>query len=56
MVLRIKCNSTGISNFLDLTSDGKDLPRYVTKNGLKSMINHKKITALTKRLESKRQC
>ena len=28
-----------IINLLDITSDDKDLPRYVTKNGLKFMIN-----------------
>ena len=28
-----------ITNFLDTTFDDKDLPRLVTKNGLKSMIN-----------------
>ena len=28
-----------IVNLLDITSDDKDLPRYVTKNGLKFMIN-----------------
>ena len=43
-------------NFLHTTSDDKDLPRFVTKNGLKFMINQKKITALTKKLELKRQC
>ena len=26
-----------------MTSDDKDLPRFVTKNGLKFMINQKKI-------------
>ena len=45
-----------ITNFLDTTSDDKDLPRFVTKNGLKFMINQKKITALTKKLELKCQC
>ena len=45
-----------IANFLDTTSDDKDLPRFVTKNGLKFMINQKKITALTKKSESKCQC
>ena len=32
-----------IVNLLDITSDNKDLPKYVTKNGLKFMINHKEI-------------
>ena len=45
-----------IVNFLDTTSDDKDLPRFVTKNGLKFMINQKKITTLTKKSELKRQC
>ena len=31
-----------IVNFLDTTSDDKDLPRFVTKNRLKYMINQKK--------------
>ena len=45
-----------IANFLDTTFDDKNLPRFVTKNGLKFMINQKKITTLTKKLESKHQC
>ena len=45
-----------ITNFLDITSDDKDLPKFVTKNGLKFMINQKKITMLIKTLESKLQC
>ena len=32
-----------ILNLLDITSDSKDLPKYVAKNGLKFMINQKKI-------------
>ena len=43
-------------NLLDITSDDKDLPRFVTKNELKFMINQKKITMLTKKLELKHQC
>ena len=39
-----------------MTSDDKDLPRFVTKNGLKFMINQKKIITLTKKLELKHQC
>ena len=42
-----------IVNFLDTTSDNKDLPKFVTKNGLKFMINQKEITMLIKKLESK---
>ena len=45
-----------IVNLLDKTSDYKDLTKYVTKIGLKSMINQKKITILTKKLELKHQC
>ena len=45
-----------IVNFLDTTSDDKDLPRFVTKNGLKFMINQEEITMLIKKLESKYQC
>ena len=45
-----------IANFLDTTSDDKDLPRFVTKNVLKFMINQKETTMLTKKLESKDQC
>ena len=41
-----------IANFLDTTSNNKDL---LLKNGLKFMINQKKITALTKKSEIKRQ-
>ena len=44
------------TNFLDTTFDGKDLPRFVTKNGLKFMINQEDITMLIKKLDSKRQC
>ena len=40
-----------IVNLLDIISDNKDLPKYVTKNGLKFMINQKKITMLTKKLD-----
>ena len=45
-----------IVNLLDITSENKDLPRFVTKKGLKFMINQKKITILTKKLELKHQC
>ena len=38
-----------IKNFLDTKLDDKDLPTFVTKNGLKSMINQKEITAPTKK-------
>ena len=42
-----------IINLVETTSDGKDLPRFVTKNGLKFMISQKKITTVTKKLELK---
>ena len=45
-----------IVNLLDITSDDKDLPRFVTKKWIKFMINQKKITVLTKELELKHQC
>ena len=45
-----------ITNFLDINSDNKDLPKFVTKNGLKFMINQKEITMLIKKLELKLQC
>ena len=44
-----------IVNFLDTTSDDKDLPRFVTKNGFKFMINQEEITMLTNKLELKHQ-
>ena len=44
------------ANFLETTSDDKDLPRFAIKNGLKSMINLKKITAQTKNSELKHLC
>ena len=37
-----------IVNFFDTTFADKNLPRFVTKNGLKFMINQKKITTLKK--------
>ena len=45
-----------IVNLLDVTSDDKDLPRFVTKKWIKFMINEKKITTLTKISELKHQC
>ena len=54
--LCIKMEFQKIVNFLDTTSDNKDLPKFVTKNGLKFMINHKKIITQIKKLESKHQC
>ena len=45
-----------IANFLNTTVDDKDLPRFVTKNGSKFMINQKKIITQIKKLELKHQC
>ena len=41
-----------IANFLDTTSDDKDLPRFVTKKGLKFMTNQEEITMLIKNLKT----
>ena len=49
----IKTEFQKITNFLDTTFDDKDL---LLKNGLEFMINQKKITNLTKKLELKLQC
>ena len=54
--LCIKIEFQKIVNFLDITSDDKDLPKFVTKNGLKFMINQKEITMLIKKLGLKHQC
>ena len=43
-----------IINLLDITSDDKDLPRYVTKKWIE-VYNQKKITILIKKLELKHQ-
>ena len=48
----IKIKFQKIANFLDTTSDDKDLPRFVTKNGLKFMINQEEITMLIKNLKT----
>ena len=52
----IKMEFQKIINFLDITSDDKDLPRFVTKKWIKFMINQKEITMLTKKLQLKHQC
>ena len=54
--LCLKMEFQKIVNLLDATSDDKDLPRFVTKNGLKFMINQKEITMLIKKLGLKHQC
>ena len=43
-------------NLLDITSDNKDLPRYVTKKWIEVYDQSEKITILTKKLELKHQC
>ena len=45
-----------IVNFLDTTSDDKDLPRFVTKKWIEVYDQPEKITMLTKKLELKHQC
>ena len=45
-----------IVNLLDITSDNKDLPRYVTKKWIEVYDQSEKITILTKKLELKHQC
>ena len=52
----IKMEFQKIVNFLGTTFDDKDLPRFVTKNGLKFMINQKKTIVQTKKSELKHQC
>ena len=42
-----------IINLLGITSNDKDLSRFATK---KFMINQKKVTTFTKKLELKHQC
>ena len=49
----IKMEFQKIVNLLGTTSDDKDLPRFVAKNGLKFMINQKKIIDSKKKLELK---
>ena len=46
----IKVEFEKIANFLDKTFDDKDLPKFVTKNELKFMINQEEITILIKKL------
>ena len=56
LFLCIRMEFQKIVNFLDTTSDDNDLPKFVTKNGLKFMINQKEIRMLTKKLELNHQC
>ena len=55
-LLCIRMEFRKIVNFLDTNSDDKDLPLFVTKNGLKFMINQEEMTTLIKTLELKHQC
>ena len=45
-----------IANFLDTTSDDKELPIFFSKKWIKVMINQKKLTTLPMKSELKRQC
>ena len=45
-----------IVNLLDITSDNKDLPKYVTKKWIEVYDQSEKITMLTKKLKLKHQC
>ena len=44
-----------IVNLLDIASDNKDLPKYVTKKWIEVYDHSEKITILTKKLELKHQ-
>ena len=48
----LKIKFQKIANFLDTTSDDKDLPRFATKKGLKFMTNQEEITMLIKNLKT----
>ena len=43
-------------NLLDITSDDKNLPKYVTKKWIEVYDQSEKITASIKKLELKHQC
>ena len=45
-----------IVNLLNITSDDKDLPKYVTKKWIEVYDHQKNITMLTKKLELKHRC
>ena len=55
-LLCIRMEFRKIVNFLDTNSDDKDLPLFVTKNGLRFMINQEEMTMVIKTLELKHQC
>ena len=48
--------SQKIVNLLDMTSDGKDLPRFVTEKWIEVYDQSGKITMSAKKLELKHQC
>ena len=52
----IKMESQKIVNLLDTTSDGKDLPRFVTEKWIEVYDQSGKITMSAKKLELKHQC
>ena len=47
-----------IVNFLDTTSNNKNLPKFLTKKWIEvyDQSNHKEITMLIRKLELKHQC
>ena len=54
--LCIKMKFQKITNFLDTTSDDKDLPWFVTKKWIEVLDQSEKIITQTKKLELKHQC
>ena len=52
----IKMEFQKIVNFLDTTSDDKDLPRFVTKKWVEVHDQPERATTPTKKSELKRQC
>ena len=53
----IKMKFEKITYLLDITSNNKDLPKFVTKKWIEVyMINQKNIRILTKKLELRHQC
>ena len=54
--LCIKMEFQKIANFLDTTSDNKDLPRFVSKKWIEVYDQSEGNYNVTKKLESKHQC
>ena len=52
----LKMEFQKIANFLDTTSDDKDLPRFVTKKWIKVYDQSEKKLTQIKKLELKHQC